>query len=236
MRNAKIIIPNLVTTANIVCGFASVLASIDGNFVAASWAIIAAAVFDLVDGRLARVLNASSSFGEEYDTLSDLLSFGVAPSILYYQCGVRGFGAFGAALALFYLLCVAFRLARFAIGGGAAPSAYFQGLSSPPAAATASAYVMFSNDRGLEPDLHRGLSVAVFTLLGLLMISHLRFPSFKKMNWKSPSGTAILIAFAALAALALTKPALYLFPILMGFLILVMVLDVRYRLGARSKS
>jgi CDP-diacylglycerol--serine O-phosphatidyltransferase len=230
----KFIVPNLITTANIGCGFASILASIDGNFVAAAWAIIAAGIFDLFDGRVARLLNASSPFGEEYDTLSDLLSFGVAPAVLYFQCAARPLGTLGAALALGYLLCVAFRLARFNLGTSQGPGAYFQGLASPPAASTAAAFVLFSTTVGLAPELHRTASIAVFSGLALLMVSHLRFPSFKKMNWKSPGGVFALVTLAALAALALVHPGRFLFPILFALLAIVGLLDIRHRLVHRA--
>lgn len=230
------LVPNSITTANIVCGFASILASIDGNYVASAWAIIAAGIFDLIDGRIARMLGASSRFGEQYDTLSDLLSFGVAPAVLYYQLDLRSLGLAGSALALFYLLCVAFRLARFTVTlKGGKESKHFQGLSSPVSAAVSSSFVLYAVQQGLDAQAKRTGALATLLALAVLMVSHLRFPSFKSMNWKSASGGLLLATLSGLVALALVRPSLYLFPILTLFLGVIILLDLAYRVRNRDQ-
>ncbi len=236
---AVYLIPNGVTTANIVCGFASILASIDGNYVAAAWAIIAAGIFDLFDGRIARICNAQSRFGEQYDTLSDLLSFGVAPSILFYQEGLRSMGSAGAAIALFYLLSVTFRLARFSVSIGQPSTGYFQGLSSPVSAAIAATGVLFASVRPLEASSANAASAALLAVLAFLMVSSLRFPSFKKVDWKSASGYALLGTLVALLIVAAVDPRLFLFPILCVLLLVVVALDLTSRVrvsGTRGST
>src|SRR4051812_21444380 len=122
------LVPNLVTTANMFCGFYSVIASIHQDFVTASWAIMAAGVFDMLDGRIARLAKATSQFGVEYDSLSDLISFGIAPAVLLYQWALEPYDRFGMPAAFLFLLCGALRLARFNVNSAAQPKNYFQGL------------------------------------------------------------------------------------------------------------
>lgn len=233
-KNARFAIPNSVTAANVVCGFLSMLAAMENQFTLAAWLIICAGIFDLFDGRLARVLNASSRFGEEFDTLSDFLSFGIAPAILFYQLFFRSIGALGALISVIYLLCAAFRLARFSVNLGTASTGFFQGLSSPVAACVTASFVLFRAS-GVEVDVvsqGRETELAIALLLGmaLLMVSNLRFPTFKSTKWKSPQGVAILVTLACLLSLALTNPKFYVFPILMAILSVVMIADVTHRI------
>lgn len=234
MKKSIYLIPNAVTTANVVCGFASILASIKGNFQYAAWAIIAAGIFDLFDGRIARWLKASSAFGGEYDTLSDLLSFGVAPAVLFYQASFQSLGALGAILSLFYLLCVMFRLARFAVAAGQPSNQYFQGLSSPVSAATASAFILFCSNAPMDSTPANRSAAAVAVSLGALMVSHLRFPSFKQMNWKSPSGIFLLASLMGLVAFTLVDPRFRLFPVMAVLLLVVVLLDIASRIKSSS--
>ena len=120
------IVPNIVTTGNMFCGFYSMIASIHGDYISAAWAILAAAVFDMLDGRIARLAKATSQFGVEYDSLSDLVSFGVAPAILLYQWTLQPFERLGWLAAFLYLACGALRLARFNVMTGAFPKNIFK--------------------------------------------------------------------------------------------------------------
>ncbi|MBX9769601.1 MAG: CDP-diacylglycerol--serine O-phosphatidyltransferase [Bdellovibrionales bacterium] len=241
LKNARFAIPNSVTTANVICGFLSILASMENQFTFSAWLIICAGIFDLFDGRLARLLNASSRFGEEFDTLSDFLSFGVAPAILFYQLFFRSEGTIGAVLSIVYLLCVAFRLARFSVNLGSPSTGFFQGLSSPVAACVAASFVLFYSsgvDTSLIPiRIEREFATALVLGLAFLMVSSLRFPSFKNTKWKSPRGVVILGALVCLLLLAVTNPKLYVFPILMGLLMVVILADMTHRLrGTFSAS
>src|SRR3954467_9324650 len=115
------LIPNFVTTANMFCGFYSMIASIHGDFLGAAWAIMAAGIFDMLDGRIARLAKATSQFGVEYDSLSDLVSFGIAPGILVYQWALRPYDRLGILAAFLYMTCGALRLARFNVNSASLP-------------------------------------------------------------------------------------------------------------------
>src|ERR1700677_259559 len=128
------LVPNIVTTGNMFCGFYSMIASMHGDFMPASWAIIAASIFDMLDGRIARLTKATSQFGLEYDSLSDLISFGVAPAVLLYQWALQPYDRLGWLASFLYLACGALRLARFNVNSSALPKNYFQGLPIPMAA------------------------------------------------------------------------------------------------------
>jgi CDP-diacylglycerol---serine O-phosphatidyltransferase len=239
LKNARYIIPNSVTAANVICGFASILMAMENQFILSAWLIVGAGIFDLFDGRIARLFNATSRFGEEFDTLSEFLSFGVAPAILFYQLFFRDSGRIGAAFAIFYLLCVAFRLARFSVNLGKPSTRFFQGLSSPVSAGLAASFVLFhasTAEMSLFPfPFDQGFAVALFLGLALLMVSNLRFPSFKNTNWKSPVGLVTLGTLFILLLIAVTNPKFYVFPIMMGLLLLVMISDISHRIReARS--
>ena len=234
LKSSRYVIPNGITAANVICGFLSILAASENQFIPAAWLIIAAGIFDLFDGRVARLFNATSRFGEEFDTLSDFLSFGIAPAFLYYQYLFREMGILGATLAIVYLLSVAFRLARFAMNTGKPSTGFFQGLSSPVSACTGVSFVLFTspgNGGHSIPETHLGPEFAVFLILGLalLMVSNLRFPSFKSTNWRSPRGILALICLCILIGVALKNPRQFVFPILLGLLALVMIADVSSR-------
>ena len=122
------LVPNFVTTANMLCGFYSIIASIHLEFSAAAWAIVAAGIFDMLAGRIARLAKATSQFGVEYDSLSDLISFGIAPAILLYQWALEPYDRLGWLAAFLFLACGALRLARFNVNSSSLPKNYFQGL------------------------------------------------------------------------------------------------------------
>ena len=125
------ILPNLMTTANLFCGFFSIIHSIKGDFKYASIAIVVAAIFDMLDGRLARLTRATSKFGAEYDSLCDLVSFGLAPGLLLYLWALSPFGRLGWIACFLMVACGALRLARFNVQAGVVEKNYFQGLPIP---------------------------------------------------------------------------------------------------------
>src|SRR5262249_10530718 len=137
------IVPNIVTTANMFCGFFSVIASIRADFVTAAWAIVAASVFDMLDGRIARLAKATIQFGVEYDSLSDLISFGMGPGILLFEWALNPFDRLGWLAAFLFLACGALRLARFNVNVAVTPKNYFQGLPIPMAAGMIATFVIF---------------------------------------------------------------------------------------------
>jgi CDP-diacylglycerol--serine O-phosphatidyltransferase len=211
------IVPNIVTTANMFCGFYSAIASINGDYVGASWAILAAAVFDALDGRVARLAKATSQFGVEYDSLSDLISFGLAPALLLHQWALDPFGRLGWLAAFLYLACGALRLARFNVTSAALPKAFFQGLPIPGAAGMVATFIIFHNTVGWPaegPSDRSGRQlVALILTFGLasLMVSTIKFPSFKELNWRSRASFGYLLIGVLVMILIAARPEVTLF-------------------------
>ncbi len=187
-RRGVYLLPNLFTTGCLFSGFYAIVAAIDGNFDRAGVAVFVAMVFDGLDGRVARWTGTESQFGKEFDSLADMVAFGVAPAIVTYQWGVeriaeygRAWGRFGWVAAFFYAATAALRLARF---NTRTPQdkRYFEGLPSPSAAAVVAAFVWFSSE-WREPGL-AGLLLAfgVTAIAGALMVSSVPYPSLKQVD------------------------------------------------------
>jgi len=180
-------LPCMFTIASLFCGFYSIIASIKGDFFLAATAIIIAAVFDGLDGRIARMTNTTSLFGKELDSLCDVVSFGVAPGILAYYWALLPYGRYGWLAAFLYVATTTLRLARFNTQKGT--SAYFIGLPCPAAAGTISATVLFCSFIGLDGSVtHISLLLLVY-LLSYLMVSNHRYYSFKKPPKTNRFGT-----------------------------------------------
>lgn len=218
------LVPNFVTTANMFCGFFSAISSIHNEFLAAAWAIIAASVFDMLDGRIARLAKATSQFGVEYDSLSDLISFGVAPAILLYRWALEPFGNLGWAAAFLFMACGALRLARFNVTVGAVPKNFFQGLPIPMAAGIVATFVIFCQAIQLE-DIKFSMLVLSFVLASL-MVSTIRFPSFKELNWRSRATFGYLLVGVLSMILIAAKPELMLFLILSSYVIISLLWNI----------
>ena len=212
------IVPNFVTTSNLFCGFYSIIASIHLDFIGASNAILAASVFDMLDGRVARLAKATSRFGVEYDSLSDLVSFGVAPSILLYQWSLEPFGRLGWMAAFLFAACGALRLARFNVTTNIAPKGFFQGLPIPMAAGIIATFIIFQNyvgwpEAGDPASLHARQILVLGLTFGVasLMVSTIRFPSFKELNWRSKQSFSYLLIGVLIMILVAVKHEVTLF-------------------------
>lgn len=177
------ILPNLLTTGNMFFGFYSMIFSLNGDFLMASYSIVGAAVFDVLDGRVARLTHSTSKFGVEYDSLSDLISFGVAPSILMYKWALEPFGRLGWLACFMYMACGALRLARFNVQVGKVEKRYFQGLPIPMAAGIVSTSVMAANELGVTAYKNH-LALAMTFLLAVVMVSNFRYRSFKDLDFR----------------------------------------------------
>jgi|SRR5579863_750816 len=183
------LLPNLLTTGCLFSGFYAVVAAIDNHFNYAGAAIFIAMVFDTLDGRIARLTHTESAFGKEYDSLADMLSFGVAPGIVAYQWGVvriaeygHPWGRFGWLACFFYVAAAALRLARFNARAAVADKRYFEGLPSPSGAAIVAAFVWFVSDWH-EPGLVGLICAFIITAsAGALMVSRFGYPSFKQFH------------------------------------------------------
>lgn len=177
------LLPNLFTTSALFAGFYGIVAAINGRFEAAAIAILVAMVFDGMDGRIARLTNTQTDFGAEYDSLSDMVSFGLAPGLVMYQWALHGLGKIGWVAAFMYTAGAALRLARFNTQIGNADKRFFQGLPSPAAAALIGSIVWFGDSYGLRDN---GLmwTVSFFATIAaaLLMVSNLRYYSGKNLD------------------------------------------------------
>lgn len=189
--------PNLITTLSLLSGFYSILASTQGEFYKASLAIFLSAILDGADGRVARMLNAQSPFGEQYDSLADMLAFGVAPAILVYSFALQPLGRIGLGCAFVFTACAAFRLARFNVQIGEVDKEYFVGLASPLAAILVTAAVMVAVDHnewiGQYDALVMGLFAMWVVVCGLLMVSNVKYYSFKEFDKKRVPFVVLII-------------------------------------------
>ncbi|OTG80445.1 CDP-diacylglycerol--serine O-phosphatidyltransferase [Acinetobacter sp. ANC 4558] len=180
--------PNLITTLALLSGFYSIIASMNGDFRQAIFAIFFAALFDGLDGRVARAIGAQSPFGEQFDSLSDLLAFGIAPAILMYSWSLHDLGRIGLACCFVYTACAAFRLARFNVQIGIVDKRYFIGVASPLAAIIIISSVLVGLDYSEVFDLkEKGIqiyNVILIVTVGLLMISNIKYYSFKTIDRK----------------------------------------------------
>ncbi|MGB4343912.1 MAG: CDP-diacylglycerol--serine O-phosphatidyltransferase [Moraxellaceae bacterium] len=185
VRNKGIyLLPNLITTAALFSGFYAIIAAMNGRFEAAAIAIFVAALFDGMDGRVARMTNTQSPFGAEYDSLSDMVSFGIAPALVVFTWSLQSLGKIGWICAFIYAVAAAFRLARFNVQLEVADKRYFTGLASPLAAAIIASMVWAGFDNriaGREQEL--AIAIAVITVLSaFLMVSNFRYYSFKELD------------------------------------------------------
>lgn len=230
------ILPNLMTTGNLFCGFFSVMQSINGNFKASAIAIVVAAVFDQLDGRLARLTRATSKFGAEYDSLCDLISFGMAPAILMFMWALGSFGRLGWLACFLFVACGALRLARFNVQVNVVEKNYFQGLPIPMAAGiVASAYLAFE-DMGWEPSEWRAnLLLFMVMLLGIVMVSTFRYRSFKDLDLKERMPFKYLILGVLLLFIVALRPEVMLFVLFFSYAIIGAVFGVM-RLGKKRKQ
>ena len=191
------LLPNLFTTACLFAGFFAIVAAMGGRFEAAAVAIFVAMVMDGLDGRVARLTNTQTEFGAQYDSLADMISFGLAPSLVMYAWALKSLGKLGWLAAFIYAAATALRLARFNTQVGIADKRYFQGLASPAAAAVVTGAVWIGVDYG-QQGLDWRIPAFLLTLLtGILMVSNVRYHSFKDFNLKGrvPFVALLIVVF-----------------------------------------
>ncbi len=202
--------PNLITTAALLSGFYSIIASMNGDYTQAIYAIFIAALLDGLDGRVARAIGAQSAFGEQFDSLSDLLAFGVAPAILMYSWSLHDLGRIGLAACFVYTACAAFRLARFNVQIGVVDKRYFIGVASPLAAVMIISLVWVGRDFPFIFDIKdtviQTINAVVIIAVGLLMISNIKYYSFKTVDRKRVPFAVLPIAVFILAAITYNIP------------------------------
>jgi CDP-diacylglycerol--serine O-phosphatidyltransferase len=223
-------LPNSFTALNIGCGFMAIMFSIQGDFYKSCMLIILGAIFDSVDGRVARMTGTQSAFGEQFDSLSDLISFGIAPSIIFYNKFLLDSGRLGMVVSFLFLLCGALRLARFNANIDKVKSDYFQGLPIPGAAAAIIGFVLVSSE---FPTYFHNKYIAIPYILtySILMVSNIPFPSFKNSEWVRKNKRKILFI------LILAVSALFIYEELMFFVVisLYVLVSFLYALTHRSQ-
>jgi CDP-diacylglycerol--serine O-phosphatidyltransferase len=201
-RKGVYLLPNLFTTAALFSGFYAIISGMNGQFEAAAIAIFVAMVMDGLDGRVARLTNTQSKFGEQYDSLSDMVSFGVAPALVMFEWAFVDLGKWGWAAAFCYTACAALRLARFNAQIGEVDKSVFIGLNSPSAAALVAGVVWAGFD--VKVPLELGILLALLTaLVGLLMVSNFNYNSFKGVDFKGRvpfvSMLAVVLVFVVIS-------------------------------------
>ena len=209
-RRGIYLLPNLFTTGALFCGFYAVISSMSGDFESAAIAIFIAMVFDGLDGRVARLTNTSSAFGAEYDSLSDMVSFGVAPALVVYNWALADLGQLGFFAAFIYVAGAALRLARFNTQIGSVDKRYFIGLPSPAAAAAIAGlvWVVIDFDFSVAGDVY-GYAIGIYiALTGVLMVSNVLYYSFKDVDFKGRVPFIILSGIVlAVGVISISPPA-----------------------------
>ncbi|MBM68745.1 MAG: CDP-diacylglycerol--serine O-phosphatidyltransferase [Haliea sp.] len=214
-RQGIYLLPNLMTTGALFAGFYAVVAAMRGDFESAAVAIFFAMIFDGLDGRIARMTNTSSKFGAEYDSLSDMVSFGVAPALVMFSWALGELGKFGWSAAFVYVACAALRLARFNTQIDTADKNYFTGLASPAAAAVVASTVWVCHDLGWTgADLPFEVAVLVAlltTVLGLLMMANFPYYSFKGVDFRGRVPfVAMILLVLVFSLVTLDPPSVFL--------------------------
>ena len=231
------ILPSIFTTFALFAGFYSIVASINGDYILAAISIMVAMLWDTLDGRVARLTNSQSAFGAEYDSLSDLVSFGVAPALLVYLWSLSDLGRIGWLAAFIYLVCAALRLARFNTQVGTADKRYFQGLPSPAAAGVIASmiWLKFWNFESLDigvVSFSYYIGIAITIICGLLMVSNVRYFSFKEFDSKNKTSFRFLLLSVLSLILLLYKPNIILFT---GFFIYMLSGPIITMIGLYNK-
>jgi CDP-diacylglycerol--serine O-phosphatidyltransferase len=214
-RKGIYILPNLFTLAALFGGFYAIVMAMNGRFENAAIGIFCAAVLDSLDGRVARMTNTQSAFGEQMDSLSDMVSFGAAPALIVYEWALKGLGKAGWIAAFVYCSCAALRLARFNTNIGVVDKRYFQGLPSPAAAALLIGFIWVMDDAGYKGvtqiDWLAWTAFAVALYAGLTMVTNVPFYSFKDVNFRRSVPFIVVVAIALAIAVINIHPPIVLF-------------------------
>lgn len=204
-RRGVYLLPSMFTMGNMFCGYACIVYSMRGDFVTAAPFIGFAMVLDMLDGRIARMTGATSEFGIEFDSLADVISFGMAPAILAFTWGLQPLGRLGWAIGFLFIAAAAVRLARFNIQAGSQDKRYFVGMPSPAAAAVPAATV-FAYPAGFQTSVEALPVLAMVIVPALLMVSTIRFRSFKTFDLQARRSYSVLLLFAVALALLAAQP------------------------------
>lgn len=216
-RRGIYILPNLFTTAALFAGFYAIVQAMNARFEYSAIAIFVAMVLDGLDGRVARLTHTQSAFGAEYDSLSDMVSFGAAPSLVAYEWALKGMGKLGWIAAFIYCAGAALRLARFNTNIDVVDKRYFQGLPSPAAAALVAGLVWFLHNLGFSGEDARWYACVVTIFAGVTMVSNIRYWSGKDINLRRSVPFFFIVAIALAFALVSSYPDGVLFALFLGY-------------------
>lgn len=205
--------PSALTTGNLFLGFLSIVSSYNGQFLIAAWCIIIGGFMDLLDGKVARLSDSDSKFGAELDSLADLVTFGVAPIILLYGPVLQQYGKLGMLIGFLFIMCGAFRLARFNIQPPRKEKGNFTGLPIPAGAGLIASFILFTNEVYGEPGFQMSMIIlALIVLASVLMISSVEYASFPRLSWRTPRSRVTLVIFFIYFGFLAVYPAYIFFP------------------------
>jgi CDP-diacylglycerol--serine O-phosphatidyltransferase len=217
-RRSIYLLPNLFTTASLFSGFYAIVQAMNGRFELAAIGIFVAMLLDGLDGRIARLTHTQSEFGAQYDSLSDMVSFGAAPARGMYEWALKDLGKLGWTAAFVYCAGAALRLARFNVNLEIVDRRYFQGIPSPAAAALLAGLVWVFDDFGIDRELWLSIVACVFTLYaGVTMVTNLPFYSFKEFNLKRAVPFSVMLALVAGLAVVSLRPPVVLFLLCLSY-------------------
>lgn len=212
-RKGIYILPNLFTLAALFGGFYAIVMAINGRFDLAAIGVFCAMVLDSLDGRVARMTNTQSAFGEQMDSLSDMVSFGAAPALIAYVWALQGLGRWGWIAAFVYCACAALRLARFNVNTTVVDKRYFQGLPSPAAAALVAGFIWLMTDLGVNRQTMAWPMFALALYSGLTMVTNVPFYSFKDIHMKKSVPFAVIVLLALGIAVINIDPPIVMFAV-----------------------
>jgi CDP-diacylglycerol---serine O-phosphatidyltransferase len=233
-RGGQLLAPSLFTLGNMACGFYALLSSVRGEFVSSAYAIIAGMVFDALDGRVARLVHGESSFGVEFDSMADFLSFGVAPAHMMYAFILKDYGAWGYPMAFMYALCGGLRLARFnaTAHSGQGSKTHFTGLPIPGGAGFLASFVLLYQiiEEGRPAGQWKflmdeipslvGLAPAMVVIIALLMVSTIPYPAFKQPGILRPKSLPAILVLLGIGFILFYYPLMVLFTIFSAYVLL----------------
>jgi CDP-diacylglycerol--serine O-phosphatidyltransferase len=211
MRKGIYILPNLFTTGNLFCGFWAIISVFHEKFFFAAVAILLACVFDILDGKVARLSGATSKFGVQYDSLADLVSFGIAPALLAFSWALRPYGKFGWLAAFLFVVCGALRLARFNVQSASGEVKYFKGLPIPAAASMIALTILLYFELIETGGVKDIIILVMIYILAFLMVSSIRYFSFKELNLTKRRPFSIFISVILSLIVIVYQPIIVLF-------------------------
>jgi len=217
MKKGIYVLPNLFTTANLFCGFYSAIASMKGMYEIAAIAILIAVVLDGLDGRIARITHTTSKFGAEYDSLCDLVTFGVAPALLVYNWSLIAYGKWGWLAAFLFCVCGALRLARFNVQVGVIDSRVFNGLPIPGGAAVVATGILLYYYLGGEGRFSELPVMLGVVALSLFMVSSIKYYSFKDLNFFSRKPFMSFVMIVLILVIVVAEPEIMMFTFTFGY-------------------